>query len=231
MRKFIPILATAALAAAPALADTTVRPTVDLNVRSGAGSSFGVVGSIPAGTDATAAGCATSGWCQVSHDGTTGWAYGEYLQATVDGKTVTLLPDPAAAGVAVIEAEVAPPPAEAPTTGTATTGTAAPGTPGSGVATAGAPEADAPAATGSLVVRSADGNIVAIEPTSATQTYVQANTQPPVILDGEVVVGAGVPDTVTLYDIPDQPDLKYVTINGQVVLVSPSDRRIVYIYR
>ena len=51
------------------------------------------------------------------------------------------------------------------------------------------------------------------------------------MLDGEVVVGAGVPDSVTLYEIPDQKDYRYVTINGQPVLVNPTDRKIVYVYR
>lgn len=75
------------------------------------------------------------------------------------------------------------------------------------------------------------GNAATPEPAPEVRTYIDANPQQPVVLDGEVVVGAGVPDTVTLYDIPDQPGYKYVTINGQPVLVNPSDRRIVYIYR
>ncbi|MCF3973376.1 DUF1236 domain-containing protein [Paracoccus salsus] len=45
------------------------------------------------------------------------------------------------------------------------------------------------------------------------------------------VTGAGVPETVTLHDIPDTPSYRYATINGQNVLVNPNDRRIVYIYR
>ena len=51
----------------------------------------------------------------------------------------------------------------------------------------------------------------------------------PVILDGEVV-GAGIPDTVTLYDIPDHPDYKYVVVNNQPVLESPADRKILHVY-
>ena len=50
------------------------------------------------------------------------------------------------------------------------------------------------------------------------------------ILDGEVV-GVGIPDTVTLYDIPDHPDYKYVVMNNQPVLENPADRKIVHFYR
>jgi hypothetical protein len=52
----------------------------------------------------------------------------------------------------------------------------------------------------------------------------------PVYLDGEVVVGAGLPETVALNEIPDY-EYRYVNVNGQPVLVDAHSRRIVYIVR
>ena len=71
----------------------------------------------------------------------------------------------------------------------------------------------------------------AATPDPSVQAYIVENPRDPVFLEGEVVVGAGVPENVDLYEIPDQPDYRYATINNQPVLVSPTDRRIVYIYR
>ena len=50
-------------------------------------------------------------------------------------------------------------------------------------------------------------------------------------VDGEVVVGAGVPDTVTLQAIPEYDEYQYAYINGQPVLIDPSTRQIVYLVR
>ena len=62
------------------------------------------------------------------------------------------------------------------------------------------------------------------------RTYVTTNQVEPVYLDGEVVVGAGLPETVELREIPDY-EYRYVYVNGQPVLVEPSSRRIVYVVR
>ena len=69
------------------------------------------------------------------------------------------------------------------------------------------------------------------EPDAQVTTYVTQNTVDPVYLEGEVVPGAGIPEDVTLYDIPEYPAYRYAQINGQTVLVNPNDRQIVYIYR
>ena len=62
------------------------------------------------------------------------------------------------------------------------------------------------------------------------RTYVVSNPVDPVYLDGEVVVGAGLPETVELRTIPDY-EYRYVYVNRQPVLVEPDSRRIVYVYR
>ena len=57
------------------------------------------------------------------------------------------------------------------------------------------------------------------------------NPVDPVYLQGEVVVGAGLPETVQLRPVPDYGTYRYVYVNGQPVLVDPASRRIVYVYR
>jgi hypothetical protein len=68
------------------------------------------------------------------------------------------------------------------------------------------------------------------EPTEEVRTYVTTNQIDPVYLEGEVVVGASLPETVELREIPDY-EYRYVYVNGQPVLVEPSSRRIVYVVR
>ncbi|WP_370853058.1 DUF1236 domain-containing protein [Pararhizobium haloflavum] len=69
-----------------------------------------------------------------------------------------------------------------------------------------------------------------IDPPENVTTYVQSNQVEPVYLEGEVVVGAQVPETVALTEVPDY-DYRYVNVNSQPVLVDPSNRQIVYVYR
>ncbi len=45
-------------------------------------------------------------------------------------------------------------------------------------------------------------SVANVEPTEEVTTYVTTNSVDPVYLEGEVVVGAGVPESVTVYDIP-----------------------------
>ena len=44
------------------------------------------------------------------------------------------------------------------------------------------------------------------------------------------MVGASLPETVTLAEVPDY-EYRYVYVNGQPVLVEPQSRRIVYVVR
>ncbi|GAA4124421.1 DUF1236 domain-containing protein [Aminobacter aganoensis] len=95
---------------------------------------------------------------------------------------------------------------------------------------------DPPAAAADVVIDGTTGAIVAgeampaIEPPMEVRTYVTDHRIEPVYLDGEVVVGAGLPDTVELTEIPDS-EYRYVYVNGQPVLVEPSTRRVVYVMR
>ena len=61
-------------------------------------------------------------------------------------------------------------------------------------------------------------------------TYVQENPVEPVYLDGEAVVGAGLPEEVEVVTIPDT-SYGYINVNGQPVLVDTSNRQIVRVIR
>jgi uncharacterized protein YraI len=67
-------------------------------------------------------------------------------------------------------------------------------------------------------------------PPTEVRTYVRSHHIEPVYLEGEVVSGATLPDTVELREVPDYR-YRYVAVNGQDVLVDPDTRRIVYVMR
>ncbi|AZO65356.1 MULTISPECIES: DUF1236 domain-containing protein [unclassified Mesorhizobium] len=67
-------------------------------------------------------------------------------------------------------------------------------------------------------------------PPAGVRTYIDTNRLDPVYLEGEVVTGATLPDTVELREIPDY-DYRYVYVNGQPALVDPGTRRIMYVER
>ena len=67
-------------------------------------------------------------------------------------------------------------------------------------------------------------------PPAEVRTYVDTNRLDPVYLDGEVVTGATLPDTVELREIPDY-NYRYVYVNGQPALIDPQTRRIMYVVR
>ena len=67
-------------------------------------------------------------------------------------------------------------------------------------------------------------------PPPEVRTYVDTHRLDPVYLDGEVVTGATLPDTVELREIPDY-SYRYVYVNGQPALIDPQTRRIMYVVR
>jgi hypothetical protein len=68
-----------------------------------------------------------------------------------------------------------------------------------------------------------------MEPPQPAITYVRENRVEPVYLEGEVVVGARLPENVELRPIPDY-EYRYVYVNGVPVLVN-QERQIVYVVR
>lgn len=221
MRKLLTATAIATIGfAGVASAETEAVAGTDLNLREGPGVQYAVKGVITGGDDVTVMGCIEeANWCEVSYNDMEGWAYGDYLAAKIGEEFQPLYAHREEVGVTVIEA----PASDAPTQGQNTAVGA-----GTGAAMGALIAGPLGAVVGGAIGGAAGS--AATEPEPAVVTYIDANPQESVMLDGEVVIGAGVPEAVTLYEIPDQP-YRYVVINEQRVLVNPEDRRIVYIYR
>jgi len=83
------------------------------------------------------------------------------------------------------------------------------------------------AAVGAIVGAGAGA---AIAPDPTVITYVQSNPVEQVYLDGEVVLGAGIPEAITLAPVPDST-YPYAYINGVPVLVETENRTVTYIVR
>jgi uncharacterized protein YraI len=219
------ILITSAAAAVLALssaafAQTSSTATVDLNVRSGPGPNFDVVGVIQANESVTVEGCIEGSlWCRVSHGGSTGWAYSQYLTADFGGSNVVIAEQRAEIGVPVVEHD----------SGSAGSAGAV-GMVGGAIvgAVLGGPVGAVIGGAAGATTGSVTGAV--IDPPSSAITYVRSNPVDQVYLDGEVVVGAGLPDTVALQTIPDY-QYSYVYVNGVPVLVEPQSRQIVYVVR
>jgi uncharacterized protein YraI len=214
-------LATTAFAGAAFAQSASATAIADLNIRSGPGPQYASIGFIATGDSASVDGCLQgSKWCRVTYEGVTGWSYSDYLTADLSGETVVLTeryPDVGLATVTYDESEAAAGGAVAGATTGAVVGALVGGPVGAAIG--GAVGATSGATAGAL-----------IDPPEVARTYVTSNPLDPVYLDGEVVIGAGVPDTVTLQAIPDY-EYQYVYINGQPVLVDPDTRQIVYVVR
>lgn len=216
----VAVLASLACGSAALAQSASATAIADLNIRSGPGPQFELVGFIEEGESATVEGCLEgSKWCRVSYEGVTGWSYSDYLTAELSGETIVLTEryvDVGLPGVTFEEDSVAG-------------GAAAGGVTGAVVgALVGGPIG---AAVGGAVGAGAGATAdAAIDPPETVRTYVSSNRLDPVYLEGEVVVGAGVPETVTLSEIPDY-EYRYLVINGQPVLVDPETRQIVYVIR
>jgi len=203
-----------------AVAQSIAAATTDLNIRSGPGPEFEVIGLIQANQEIMVNGCLSgSKWCTVDAEPVDGWVYSEYLVAEPSGSAVVLSEGYAEVGVPVVTYD-GPEPAGGAAAG-AVTGAVA------GALIGGPPGAAIGAVAGGAIGGTA---AAAINPPEQVRTYVTANPVEPIYLDGEVVVGAGVPETVQLREIPDY-EYRYVYINRQPVLVEPSSRRIVYVVR
>ncbi|KAB2883406.1 MAG: DUF1236 domain-containing protein [Pseudorhodoplanes sp.] len=206
---------TAALFAALTLAGATAQAQeartivgtaiIDLNVRSGPGPEHPVTDVMRARERASLVGCiAGSLWCQIQFRGQAGWIYSQYLTTQVTGPSGGAIagqrPAPVAVPLVTYDAPAA-----------AVSGTLV------------APPPTAVTTTG--VAAPLD-----IAPPATVRSYVVSNPADPVYLDGEVVIGAGLPESVQLQTIPDY-QYRYVHVNRQPVLVDPGSRRIVYVYR
>jgi len=208
-------LSTAAILFAGAVsADTNATAWTDLNMRSGPGPMYSIVGVIPANAAVTVQGCLTDAtWCTVTHEGVSGWAAGNYMTANIEDAPVAL----AAGDKRVVLKTVTYDNTDTSTAGGMATG-----------AIAGALIAGPPGAIVGGILGAGAGAAVAPDPTVIT--YVQSNPVEQVYLDGEIVVGAGIPETVILTPVPDS-EYGYAYVNGVPVLVETQKRTVTYIVR
>ena len=191
----------AALIASPAAALNAFSPTGHLNVRSGPGFQYPVVGVMQQNVPAAVTGCIQDySWCSVAVGAVTGWASAPYLVTDAGGNPTNLRVSGAQLGIPIVVptgvgAVVATPPV-------------------------GAMDPVAPAAT----------VVEPVLPAAEVLSYVTQQVVRPVLVDGEVMVGATLPAAVPVYPIPASPYV-YSYVNGQRVVVEPTARRIVYVVR
>jgi uncharacterized protein YraI len=196
----------------------TATATTDLNIRSGPGPQYKVIGVVGAGQSTEITGCLEgSKWCTIASNGGEGWVYSDYLTADFGGQRLVVTERPAQSITVV-----APPDGgtEGAVVGGATGAVAG--------ALVGGPIGAAVGGVAGVAVGGAAGN--AAEPPPQVRTYITENRLDPVYLDSEVVVGAGIPENVEIREIPDY-EYRYVYVNGQPALVDPGTRRIVYVQR
>lgn len=214
--------AAALLATAGTALAANVTATTDLNLRAGPGPHHPVVDVLGAGQPATLNGCLeNSKWCVVVHNGQQGWAYSDYLAGEFGGAQVIVTERPADSGVEFVPAPDGGGGAEGAVAGITTGAIAG--------AIVGGPVGAAVGGAAGGVAGGAVGQAID-PPNERVRTYVTGNAMEPVYLDGEVVVGAGLPEAVEVREIPDY-EYRYVYVNGQAVLVEPETRKIVYIVR
>ena len=200
---FAVVLSTIATLSTSASAATIATASTPLNIRSGPGPQYGIVGAIPDRGHAAIIGCIQDSlWCQVSYNGHQGWAYAQYLTAQLSGRSLIV-----AERLNDIPTVTYQEPIE--TTGSAIR---------------------VPTITGTLVARPATAEPLVVTPPPNVGTYVVSHPVAPVYLNGEVVEGAGLPQDIALSPVPGF-DYQYAYVNNVPVLVEPSTRRVEYIYR
>jgi len=197
------LLAAAAVAVSTAASAAIVASAViPLNVRSGPGPQYPVVGAIPANGKATIIGCIQdSMWCQVNVGGKQAWAYSKYLTATLSGRSLAV-----SEGLKQFPAVTYEAPA-------VTVGAAPP-----------------PVVSGTIVDRPLTAAPLALTPPPTVREYVVGHPVQPVYLNGEVVIGAGLPPQIALAPVPGY-QYQYAYVNGVPVLVEPRTREVAYVYQ
>lgn len=212
--------AVSAMLVVPMAAEATeAKASTALNVRAAPTVFADINGVLDMNQNVTIEGCLEDvSWCKISSDDLTGWASGRYLTVATDAKAVPMLD---ASGNAQIEFAVI---SEDDLTEAEDTAIAAAG------GTLGALAAFAlggPAAT--IALSGVAGTVaadLAVEPAEETYVFVTANPVEPVFLDGEVVVGATVPDDIETYELP-QEEFRYLNVNNNAVVVDAESNTIV----
>jgi len=217
LTRVIGISSIALVAASGAMAATNASAVTELNLRAAPNATAEIIDVIPGEGQVVVESCVGAGeWCQVTFEGQTGYAYSPYLTAPLDGQPAVVFDNREALSIETVTVEDEEAKESGALGGAATGGIIA----GSLI---GGPAAVAAGLAAGAV---AGGELADDE---KTVTYIRQNPVDPVYLDGEVVVGAGIPQNVTLQQLPDS-DYSYVYVNGLPVVVD-GERRIVGIIR
>ena len=196
-----------AVVAAPALAATIAMADTPVNIHTGPGPQYGIIGAIPLRGRATIIGCIQgSMWCQVSYGGRQGWAYAQYLTVRLSGRS--LIAVEALDNIPVVTYQA---PDQAPI---GMVGSAVPG----------------PAVTSTIIERPANERPLVIAPPPTVRTYVLNHPIAPFYVNRELVEGAELPTNVAVAPVPGS-DYEYAYVNDVPVLVEPQTRQVEYIYR
>ena len=162
-------------------------------------------------------------WCEISFDGEKAWAAGEYLYVEEGSEPVMLLNRPGSLSLKTVTVTD-----EEATKAEENAAAFAGGTMGSLIAFAAGGPAGAVVAGGILGTSAA---VASVEPTEETLVFISDNPVETVYLNGEVAVGAGVPEQVTTYEVPMQPEFRYLNVNGDTVLIDAETGVIVRVIR
>ncbi len=204
---FIAAVTTAATLSIHASAATIVTAMAPLNIRSGPGPQYSVVGAIPDRGQAMVLGCIQGSlWCPGQlRTSARNWAYAQYMTAQLSGRSLVV-----GENLNAVPAKTYQAPVE---------------TMGS------APVPVAPVITGTLVERQDTAVPLVIAPPPAVGSYVVSHPVAPAYLNGEVVEGVGLPESVATAPVPGYDDYRYAYVNNVPVLVNPTTRRVEYLYR
>lgn len=170
-----------------------------LNMRSWPSNQGQIIQTIPSGTTVYVDRCNEDGWCQVIYDGLTGYSFGTYLTVKNDANEVVFLTPEYTAQTLPTFAYPYP----------------------SGYV----PYEQTLSVGEPTMVYYKDPQNTTLD--ESLLTYVVQNPPQPIWLNGEVVVGAVIPNAVTTYTIPNTP-YSYTNINDTLVVVNPVDRAIIH---
>jgi len=181
--------------------------TADLALRAGPGPAHPIVATIDRNGIVELEGCIDAGmWCKVSWNGVTGWTYAAYLGHQTQGSVVVISEARRTIQVPTVvyqEQRAATVTQQAPVIIT---------------------EPITTPSLGTLKVGTIE------TPPATVTTYVTTNKIEPILVEGEPVVGAVLPRSVVVREVP-QYQYRYAVVNGRTVLVEPGTNRIVYVYR
>ena len=90
------------------------------------------------------------------------------------------------------------------------------------------PAGDARAVPYQAMLRTMAARVIELPP--QVRTYVTQQNRPSVVLEGPLVVGQPLPDTVEYQVIPDNDGYAYTVVNGQKVIVDPKTRSVIEVY-